>query len=368
MQVRIKPVFPALLILLHSAFSYAQPTVLPMPAAYEIQAPGNQPAPRPELQGMPLPGSLTGAVVPGSGAVSGAQSSAAPFDTSTAPLEDFLELPFERPRGAWRQDGKIASLVPSSNTVLTANFAVEADYSVYQFFGNNEAAVRTYVNNLFLAVSSIYEADIKVKIQPSVVRVWTKPDPWSSLTTTLSVLKGVSPYWGKHHKTVPRAGVVVLSMRNLGGGIAYLNTLCNENAMDATSNYAYGVAVAGNLRGVISTVPGANTWDVVVVAHELGHNFNSGHTHCTKRVNSVGFYDQCYATATPTTCFAGPAVAGNGTIMSYCHAGPGTIGMAAINPMHFVDATADPAHTNVMRASAEEYTVGNNPQGCLIPN
>ena len=100
MQVRIKPVFPALLILLHSAFSYAQPTVLPMPAAYEIQAPGNQPAPRPELQGMPLPGSLTGAVVPGSGAVSGAQSSAAPFDTSTAPLEDFLELPFERPRGA----------------------------------------------------------------------------------------------------------------------------------------------------------------------------------------------------------------------------------------------------------------------------
>ena len=367
MQVRIKPIFSAILILLHSAFGYAQPTVLSMPAAYEIQVPANQSDATPAGQGMPLPGSLTGAVGMGSGAVNGAQSSATPTGTSTAPLEDFLELPFERPRGAWRQDGKIASLVPSSNTVLTANFAVEADFSVYQFFGNNEAAVRTYVNNLFLAVSSIYEADIKVKIQPSIVRVWTKPDPWSSLTTTLSVLQAASPYWGKHHKTVPRAGVVVLSMRSLGGGIAYLNTLCNENAMDATFDKAYGIAIAGNLKGVISTVPGVNTWDVVVVAHELGHNFNSDHTHCTPRVNSVGFYDKCYVSGV-SSCFAGPAVAGNGTIMSYCHAGPGTIGMAAINPMHFVDATGDPAHTNVMRASAEEYTVGNNPQGCLIPN
>ena len=40
--------------------------------------------------------------------------------------------------------------------------------------------------------------------------------------------------------------------------------------------------------------------------------------------------------------------------MSYCSA-----------IMRFVDATNDPAHTNIIRATAVEYTVGNNPQGCL---
>jgi hypothetical protein len=30
----------------------------------------------------------------------------------------------------------------------------------------------------------------------------------------------------------------------------------------------------------------------------------------------------------------------------------------SIGPLHFVDATDDPAHTNAMRVSAVEYTVG----------
>jgi hypothetical protein len=97
---------------------------------------------------------------------------------------------------------------------------------------------------------------------------------WSSLTGTLSVLHAVSPYLGKHHKTVPRAGVVVSSLRSLGG-ILYKNTLYNENAKDATSDYSCGTAVAGNLKGVIATVLGTNTLDVVVMALEIGHNFNS---------------------------------------------------------------------------------------------
>lgn len=72
---------------------------------------------------------------------------------------------------------------------------------------------------------------------------------------------------------MPRSGVVVLSLRSLGG-IVYKNTLYNENAKYATSDYSYGTTVAGNLKGVIATVLGTNTFDVVVMQLEIGHNFN----------------------------------------------------------------------------------------------
>lgn len=370
-----------LFLFLNCSLGHAQAVVLAVPDQYDIfpvtaqstatqanisNAPANIADVNHVESGMPLPfskqnGANTTNLLNG-------QSSPVAGGQVTGVLEsDFEVLPIDRPRGAWKQVDKTPGLVTTSNTVLTANFIVEADYSLYQYFGNNETAVRTYVTNLFLAVSAIYEADIKVKIVPSTIRVWTKPDPWVNQLDTATALQKLREYWGKNHKTVPRAGVVLLSKRSLGGGRATLNGLCADAALTATKDIAYGAAVMGNLGGVIATTPGANTWDVVVTAHEIGHNFNSDHTHCTARLNSVGFYDQCYVSGA-SSCFAGTAVAGNGTIMSYCHAGPGTIGMAAINPVHFVDATGDPAHTNVMRASAEEYTIGNNPEGCLVPN
>jgi Metallo-peptidase family M12 len=361
-------------LFLYCGSGFAQSAVLAIPDKYAVFpsvkasisiAPSKNRNINHGVSAMPLPLSKQNGVNKAN-STSSQSSTAAGVRANEILGTDFEVLPIDRPRGAWRQVDKTPGLVTTSNTVLTANFIVEADYSLYQYFGNNEAAVRTYVTNLFLAVSAIYEADIKVKIVPSAIRVWTKPDPWVNQIDTATTLQKLREYWGKNHKTVPRAGVVLLSKRNLGGGRATLNGLCADTALTATKDIAYGAAVMGNLDGVIATTPGANTWDVVVTAHEIGHNFNSDHTHCTARVNSVGFYDQCYVSGA-SSCFAGTAVAGNGTIMSYCHVA-GTNGMAAINPLHFVDATGDPAHTNVMRATAEEYTIGNNVEGCLVPN
>jgi hypothetical protein len=64
-----------------------------------------------------------------------------------------------------------------------------------------------------------------------------------------------------------------------------------------------------------SNVP-TYSWTINVVAHELGHNLGSPHTHsCTW---SGGPIDNC--AAPEGTCSPGPAPVNGGTIMSYCHA------------------------------------------------
>lgn len=64
----------------------------------------------------------------------------------------------------------------------------------------------------------------------------------------------------------------------------------------------------------------------MAVAHEIGHNFNSPHTHCYNGLGgSSSPVDECYNGQADSGCYAGtqrlpgPAGAGAGTLMSYCH-------------------------------------------------
>src|SRR5207247_6231177 len=93
-----------------------------------------------------------------------------------------------------------------------------------------------------------------------------------------------------------------VSGRSVQGGIAYLDVLCN-------ASYGYGVS---QVYGSFDLSQPSQIWDVLVVTHELGHNFGTPHTH---RYSPP--LDKCFSGE--AGCYAGPVVASRGTIMSHCH-------------------------------------------------
>jgi hypothetical protein len=93
-----------------------------------------------------------------------------------------------------------------------------------------------------------------------------------------------------------------------GGGIAYVGVVCNTY---------YGF---GNSFGIIGDYAGGVVWDLVVFTHEVGHNFNSDHTHDTEGYTPI--IDNCgneYYTC-PNINLPNSA---STTIMSYCNLCPG---------------------------------------------
>lgn len=236
---------------------------------------------------------------------------------------------------------------------LVADIAVEADYEYFaNSFRGNMIRAQNYVTELLTAVSAIYERDIHVRLRPTFVRIATQPnDPWSTVKISDALIE-VKSYWTVNEPGQRRAAVLFLSGKNLGGGLAYRSGLCTNE---------FGYAVVGSIKGSFTTESSNNTWDLVSVAHELGHVFGSKHSHCYKRGGEqAGWYDQCYGAQAASECYSGPVHPSNGTIMSYCYVAGGS--MSRINPISFSD--GDPAMTSVMRQTAEGALTGNG-SGCL---
>ena len=102
-----------------------------------------------------------------------------------------------------------------------------------------------------------------------------------------------------------------------GGGIAYVGTVCDKE-------WALGVSgIHGRWQGD-HTKSGSN-WDLLVTAHELGHNLGSPHTH-----NYSPPIDQCYD---PVKKQVDSCVGVEGTLMGYCHLCP-NLGVNGVN-MHY---------------------------------
>ncbi len=197
-----------------------------------------------------------------------------------------------------------------SNDLRVAKVAIDVDYFTYGVYGSSVTNASNYALALMSATSAIYVKDMNIRLIVSYLRVWTTQDPYTS-TDGPTLLNQFRAEWINNQSGVDRTIAHLVSRRNNinVAGIAYLSVLCNTS---------FGYGLSATLNGTINQLP-QYSYDVVVIAHEIGHNFGSPHTHNCSWVG--GPIDTCVDVE--GGCYSGPTRPTAGTIMSYCDIVPG---------------------------------------------
>ena len=296
----------------------------------------------------------------------------ADFETRTVAMG--AETPFECGNDSLVMPGNLtgggggAAAPPAAGSAhsFTARVAVDTDFEFYDLFGNTTDTT-DYIADLFAYSSSIYEAEVATSLHVSSIDLWTAgagSDPYvaTDCNTMLSELRG---YWNTNKTGVSRTIVHLLSGKPTGCGIAYVGVLCNGS---------YGYGVSAGLDANFTLANPNIVWDIVVVSHEIGHNFNSPHTHCYAGIGGPDNVDECYGSG-GGGCYSGPTSLpdgcpgsgmGCGTIMSYCHLLSGGLGNLSLtfgmNHPYGVDPGRVPDHM-----SAHVISSAGSFPGCLDP-
>ncbi len=181
-----------------------------------------------------------------------------------------------------------------------ATTAIETDREfTTALFGGDADASMAYATALIAAVTEIYQRDVNARMEIVFLRVWTGADPWNE-DNTIDQIYQFQDYWNANMTHIVRNSAHFLSGRALGGGVAYYPGLCQDG---------FDYALSANLNGFFPYPLQDNhpqNWDMMVTAHEYGHNYGAPHTHSMNPP-----VDNCAS----GDC----SVAPNGTIMSYCH-------------------------------------------------
>jgi hypothetical protein len=175
----------------------------------------------------------------------------------------------------------------------TIELAVETDFELFRRAGGTLDATATYVMEMYGLISLIYERDVNASFELTFVRLW---DDSNDMFNQIDPLNEFRIHWENNETGVQRDVAQFISgRRNMPyGGVAWLSALCGS----------FGYSVCGYMGGSFQNTldPNSDSYDVLVAAHELGHNCGTSHTH------NYGI-DIC-------NNFDGPTR--RGTIMSYC--------------------------------------------------
>jgi hypothetical protein len=183
------------------------------------------------------------------------------------------------------------------------NMYVEVDYDIFVGKGGSSQAAQ-YVEGVFGQVAILY-ANESINLAVSEIFVWDVQDPYTGPSTSDYLNQFRNQLGGVYNGDLAH-----LVGYNGGGGIAYVDVICND---------LYGVAYS-DINATYADVP-TYSWTIEVVTHEIGHNLGSRHTHdCVWNGNNTAI-DGCGPAAGYSgsgSCPDAP-VPDAGTIMSYCH-------------------------------------------------
>ena len=216
---------------------------------------------------------------------------------------------------------------PSSGDKTTAaleckkiSFYWELDYGLYANKQSSALITQSYATGMFNNVQALYRNE-QIAVELKSLFMWSVPDNYGT-DSSLAALVDFRAAWNSKGDNFDGDLAMLVALDPGGlGGIAYRDVLCNNRR----SSYAYG-----DVNGSFQSVP-TYSWDVSMVAHEIGHNITLRHTHwCgwnTGIAGICGSIDNCVkqesgngcSSCTSTYDHSQPANAWRGTIMSYCH-------------------------------------------------
>ncbi len=182
---------------------------------------------------------------------------------------------------------------PVANVTKCPEIFFDVANDIVRDKGGSQGA-SNYIQSIFNQVAILYNnEDVNIKI--SGIRTWTSAAPFNNLDN----------YRSYRNQNGFNGDLGHFVTYNYSGGVAWLNGLCGS--------YRYGLS---GINRSYNNVP-RYSWTVNVIAHELGHNFGSNHTHsCVWNGNNTAI-DGCYNTE--GGCGRPGIPSDGGTIMSYCH-------------------------------------------------
>lgn len=200
----------------------------------------------------------------------------------------------------------LADALQSQDT-LTLEIAVETDYDLFVEFDKNQQRVSTYIQQLIAVLSTVYERDLRVRLVTSNIRMWTvESNSYPYEASVFELLGLFVDEYRANMKNVHRDIAVFLTARGGQGGIARtIGGLCQED----------GSYCAGDIVGNVQPYP-TWTWDVGMLAHEIGHVCGAIHTQSCYWPG--GPLDSCIQSESGTCVSNDQTRPARGTIMSYC--------------------------------------------------